>query len=81
MLIGCIILALAPLICIGLCIFCCCCKTNQDSSNSFINIPMTESTLTDIVNAGGNCSICYQSINEKEKIYVLNCSDKHVFHC
>lgn len=41
---------------------------------------MKDATMTDIVNAGGNCSICYQSINEKDKIYVLLCSDKHVFH-
>lgn len=81
MILGCLLVALAPLICVGLCIFCCFCKKNPAESGSFINIPMKDATLNDIVNAGGNCSICYQSINEKEKIYVLLCSDKHVFHC
>jgi hypothetical protein len=81
LLLGCLLVALSPLICLALCVFCCCCRSEAHQPGAFINIPTKEATLGDIVNAGGNCSICYQSINEKERIYVLLCSDKHVFHC
>lgn len=64
MIIAFILVALSPIICIGLCVFCCCCKSNP-TEKGFIDIPMKSATLADIVNAGGNCSICYQSINEK----------------
>lgn len=63
MILGCILLALAPLICIGLCIFCCFCGNKPNDTGAFINVPMKEAALTDIVNAGGDCSICYQSIS------------------
>lgn len=81
LIIGSILVVLSPLICLGCCIFCCFCKKQEGDGNTVINIPLKDATMTDIVNAGGNCSICYQSINEKDKIYVLLCSDKHVFHC
>jgi hypothetical protein len=81
MVMGCLLVVLSPLICVALCVFCCCCRSNPGQAGSFINIPMKDATVADIVNAGGTCAICYQSINEKEKIYVLLCSDKHLFHC
>lgn len=30
---------------------------------------------------GGDCSICFMSISQGDRVYVLPCSDKHLFHC
>lgn len=33
-----------------------------------------------ITEAGGKCSICYQSFNIDDKVIRLVCSPKHMFH-
>jgi hypothetical protein len=52
-------LALLPLVCCAACIYVCCCKR---ASGSIIDLPEVEATANDIVNVGGDCSICFQSI-------------------
>jgi hypothetical protein len=37
-------------------------------------------TLEIIEKAEGNCSICIQEIVHEQKVIILKCSDKHVFH-
>lgn len=78
MVLGCLLLCLAPLICVGLMIYCCCCSSK--ATGSFIAVAAKPATTTDIVNAGGDCAICYQSITQGDRVYVLTCSEKHVFH-
>jgi len=56
-----ILIAISPLICLFLLFYCCCCVKNR-SENAFIDAPSRNATTTDIFNAGGDCSICYQSI-------------------
>jgi hypothetical protein len=54
-----VLLLLAPLICFAGILYVCCCNKRQ---SSFIALPHAKATSKDIVNAGGDCSICYQSI-------------------
>lgn len=78
MLLICLLVALSPLLCLGLCIYCCFCSSG--SSSQFINLIPREASQVDTANAGGDCSICFMSINSGELVYVLPCSPKHVFH-
>ncbi len=76
----CLLLAVSPLICLGLVFFCCCCS-EQSSAAQYMDVPSKEASAQDIVNAGGDCSICFMSITVGAKIFILPCSEKHVFHC
>ena len=58
----CILLALSPLICIGLLIFCCCCAPK--GQGQFIDLEPKAAESSDVVNAGGDCSICFMNIAE-----------------
>lgn len=76
----CLAIVLSPLICLGLAIYCCCCAKNQEG-NTIIDVELREAKESDIANAGGDCAICYMSMVPNDKIYILPCSEKHVFHC
>jgi hypothetical protein len=57
----CLLIVLSPLICIGLVFFCCFCGKGANS-NQFLDVHSTEATAQEIMNAGGDCSICFQNI-------------------
>jgi hypothetical protein len=71
-------IGISPLICFIVLFYWCFCRK---SIGKYIDLPVKKATTQDINNVGGDCSICFQSINLEEKIYVLNCSNKHIFHC
>jgi hypothetical protein len=70
----CLLIVLSPLLCIGLLFFCCCCKSKEGGQDLYIDVEAREATNGDIVSAGGDCSICYMSIDLNSKIFVLPCS-------
>ena len=80
LIIACVAIALSPLICLGLVFYCCCCAKNMERTG-FVDLDRREAKESEIANAGGDCAICYMSMAVGEKVYVLPCSDKHVFHC
>ena len=75
-----LLIALSPLICIILCFVCCCCMPGEGAGGQYIDIPTKNPTQTDMINCEGTCSICRMNIDEGSKVYVLPCSEKHIFH-
>lgn len=73
MVLGFVLLAISPIICVVLIFFCCFCGNKRDGE-VFIEVPIKDAELKDIANAGGDCAICYQNIGVGDKIYVLTCS-------
>ena len=46
-----------------------------------LNIPESvEATAAIIEKTDGTCSICFQTFLPAEKVTILRCSDRHVFH-
>lgn len=74
-----ILVGLAPLLCIGLCVYFCCCR-KPEGEGQHLDLVARPATAQDVLNAGGDCSICYQNITQRDKVYDLPCSEKHVFH-
>lgn len=72
------ILLLCPLITIGIIIYVFCCAENGTR-----NIEIAEAiqpTNEQIINSGGSCSICMMNFDTSDRVIILPCSDKHMFH-
>ena len=76
-----LVVALSPLLCIGVFLWFCFCAKREDDRPMVIDIPPKSATVEEVVNSGGECSICLQEIKAEEKVYLLPCHTKHIFHC
>ena len=72
-----ILVALSPLLCILVCILCCFCKPR---GGEFIDLPSKKPSQVNMMDCDGSCSICRTDVDENSKVYVLPCSEKHIFH-
>ena len=76
---GFLLLCLIPLLLVGCLICFCCCR--QKGEGDYVDLPSKKATRQDLVQAKGDCPICFQALAIDERIYVLPCSPMHVFHC
>jgi len=56
-----VLIALSPLLCVMICIFCCFCK--PEGAGQFINLPSRKPTQSDMMNCEGTCSICRTDVD------------------
>lgn len=70
-------LVCTPLCCLA-CLLCSCFLWCCDGRNLVkpkeIDLAVQSAGTEQVINAGGDCSICYMSIKEGDSIYVLPCS-------
>ena len=72
------IIAISPLLCLLAIVFCCCCK--GDNGSQFIDLEAQTANDEQAMKMGGDCAICFMGVSG-DRVYVLPCSDKHIFHC
>lgn len=61
-----LVLVLSPIICLVLCFYACCCKNPSVGNATILDLPIRRAGMKEIINSGGECSICLQSINKDD---------------